>query len=52
MSLPASRLVMSASNQGMMVCIYLPRHLGEEVEEVQPERTGTPTQGAGLMGDR
>ena len=41
--------IYSEIDQGTMVCIYLPRHLGEEVEDVQPERTGTPPQGAGEM---
>jgi signal transduction histidine kinase len=41
--------IYSEIGQGTMVCIYLPRHLGEEVEDVLPERTGTPPQGAGEM---
>ncbi len=39
--------IYSEIDQGTMVCIYLPRHLGEEVEEVLPEKAGSPIQGAG-----
>jgi signal transduction histidine kinase/ActR/RegA family two-component response regulator len=37
----------SEVDQGTMVCIYLPRHLGEEVEETLPERIGAPKHSAG-----
>ncbi|HEX7783588.1 MAG TPA: ATP-binding protein [Sphingobium sp.] len=39
--------IYSEVGQGTMVCIYLPRHLGDDVVEIVPEISVAPTIGAG-----